>query len=162
MKLRPIKGVLLDASERAAREIRSCEDCDARCCKVGLNSMLVSRIEAAALARRLSEPDLATLLPEILEKARREVELRGLEDDDEATYDCPLLSPEGRCMVHGPAQPAGCLTFRPVSDGGCDHDFDLFHRENKKILAAEKKAFRKVGDPLPIPVALLRACRESS
>jgi len=117
--------------------------------------MRIYRIEAAALARRLREPDLAPRIPEILEKARAEIECRGLSDDPEATYDCPLLSEEGGCLVHGAAQPAGCLTFSPVEDGGCDHDLKLFYKKSPKIEAADRRAFGRVAEPIAIPLALL-------
>ncbi|MHC4469650.1 MAG: hypothetical protein ACYS99_01680, partial [Planctomycetota bacterium] len=93
---------LLQSSRAADRDIRSCAGCDAHCCKVGFNSMKVSRIEALALARRLGEPDLAERIPQILDRARAEVERRGLERNEDATYDCPLLDAEDRCLVHGP------------------------------------------------------------
>jgi Fe-S-cluster containining protein len=150
----------LHASSRAASEaVRSCAGCDARCCKAGLNSMRVSRIEALALARRLGEPDLAPEIPAILERARAEVEKRGLSEESDTTYDCPLLDDENRCMVHGPAQPAGCMTFKPVDDGGCDHDLPLFHRHYKLVEAAERKALGKRYPALPIPLALLKVLR---
>jgi len=121
--------------------------------------MRVSRIEALALARRLREPDLAPQVPAILARARAEVERRGLTEAADATYDCPLLDHEDRCMVHGPAQPAGCMTFKPVSDGGCDHDLPLFHRHNANVEAAERKALGKRYTPLPIPLALVKVLR---
>lgn len=152
-----VKGAFLAASDRASREVRDCATCDARCCKVGFNSMLVTRIEVEALARRLREPDLAPALPEILERARAEVRRRGLEKDPTAKYDCPLLDEAGRCLVHGEAQPGGCLTFRPVRDGGCDHDLPLWQKQEKLLHAAEKQAFGRRPHPVPIPVALLRA-----
>jgi hypothetical protein len=154
--LGPAKERLVTGSDRASRDMRDCATCDAHCCKVGFNSMLVSRIEAHAIAERLREEDLADRIPAILRKARREVDRRGLRDDETANFDCPLLDEEGRCLVHGPAQPAGCLTFQPVSDGGCDHDLDAFDGALPRIEAAERKAFGRVADPEPIPVAILR------
>ena len=56
-----------------------------------------------------------------------------------------------------PAQPAGCLTFRPVADGGCDHDLAGFDRALPRIEAAERMAFGRVEEPRPIPMAILRA-----
>jgi Fe-S-cluster containining protein len=155
VELTRVKGAFVAASDRAARSVRSCADCDARCCKVGFNSMLVTGIEAAALARRLSEPDLAPLVPGILERARAEVERRALDREPGAKYDCPLLSGEGRCLVHGPAQPAGCLTYRPVPDGGCDHDLPVWHRHSPRIDRIERRVFGRGTEPRPIPVALL-------
>jgi len=160
VRLEAVKLDLKGPSDRAGREVRSCATCDARCCRVGFNSMLVSRIEARALARRLREPDLAPLVPGIAARARREVEVRGLARDRFAKYDCPLLTAEGRCLVHGPAQPAGCLTFRPVRDGGCDHDVGLFEEHESRIDRLEEEAFGDVADPRPIPVALLDALGE--
>lgn len=154
--LGPAKERLVTESDRASRDLRDCATCDAHCCKVGFNSMLVSRIEAHGIADRLREPDLADRIPGILRKARREVERRGLDEDDSAKFDCPLLDEAGRCLVHGPAQPVGCLTFQPVSDGGCDHDLDAFDRALPRIEAAERKAFGRVADPEPIPVALVQ------
>ncbi len=154
-RLAEVKAPLLEASDRAARELRSCAGCDAHCCRAGCNSMRVSRLEALALARRLSEPDLAPRVPEILRRAREEIRLRGLCADSDATYDCPLLSGEGRCLVHGPAQPSGCLTFRPVPDGGCDHDLRLFHRHYGKVERLDRRVFGRRSRPLPIPLALV-------
>lgn len=121
--------------------------------------MKVSRIEALALARRLAEPDLAPSVPGILRRAKREIEARRLDRDPDATYDCPLLSEEGRCLVHGPAQPSGCLTFVPVPDGGCDHDLGLFHRHHGAVEKAEKRALGKRYPPLSIPEALVKVLR---
>jgi hypothetical protein len=158
--LAPAKLDLVAASDRAGETRRDCATCDAHCCRVGFNSMLVSRIEAAAMARRLREPDLVDRVEEIRDRARREIDRRGLVVDPFAKFDCPLLSEAGRCLVHGPAQPAGCLTFMPVADGGCDHDLEGFDRAQPRIEAAERKAFGSVEDPRPIPVALLRALAE--
>ncbi len=154
--LRPVKGLLLAASERAVQEVRSCAGCDARCCRAGLNSMKVTRLEAEALARRLEQADLVPLLPEILARSRAEVAKRRLAEDPDATYDCPLLTADGRCLVHGPAQPAGCLSFRPVADGGCDHDRDLFARQEPAMARADRIAFGRVHPVESIPEALLR------
>jgi Fe-S-cluster containining protein len=154
-----VKERFVRRSDRAARTVRSCSTCDAHCCKVGFNSMKVHRIEAEALRRRLLEPDLAPLRPEILAKARREIEERGLTDDPDASYTCPLLSDDGQCLVHGPAQPAGCLSFSPVSDGGCDHDFEFFERQEEEIYAAGKLAYGKEQRPVSIPVALTRVLK---
>jgi Fe-S-cluster containining protein len=159
VELASVKRALVRASDRAAREVRSCEGCPAKCCRVGFNSMKITRIEAEALRRRLAKPDLAPLLPEILRRAEEEVRTRGLATDPDATYDCPLLSPEGRCLVHGPAQPAGCLTFRPVSDGGCDHDLPLFHRREPEIAKAERAAWGRLAPVLSIPEAIVRLFR---
>ena len=155
-RLEPVKLALDAASRRAADGVRSCASCDAHCCRIGCNSMRVSRLEAEVIARRLAEPDLAPLVPQILERARGEVRKRGLRPDRDTTYDCPLLSPEGRCLVHGPSQPAGCLTFRPVEDGGCDHDLPLFRKHENRILNANRTAWGRDEDPLPIPIALLK------
>ena len=151
-----VKVAFVRKSESAENQVRSCAGCDAHCCKVGFNSMRVHRIEAEALLRRLQEDDLRPLIPGILEKAKSEVRERGLLEDEDANYNCPLLSDEGRCLVHGPAQPAGCLSFSPVGDGGCDHDFAFFRKKVKGIRAAEKKAYGRESEPLSIPVALLR------
>jgi len=160
---------LVGISDRAGESIRDCATCDAHCCKVGFNSMLVGRIEAVAIARRLREPDLIERIEKIRDRARREVDRRGLIEDPFVNFDCPLLDGEGRCLVHGPAQPAGCLTsaqpagcltFMPVDDGGCDHDLDGFDRALPGIEAAEHKAFGIIEDPRPIPVAILRALAE--
>jgi len=158
--LAPAKLDLAGTSDRAGETVRDCATCDAHCCQVGFNSMLVSRIEAVAMARRLREPDLIDRIEEIRDRARREVDRRGLIEDPDANFDCPLLDGEGRCLVHGPAQPAGCLTFMPVGDGGCDHDLDGFERAQPRIEAAEKEAFGSVEEPRPIPVAILRALAE--
>jgi hypothetical protein len=157
VRLSEVKLALGAASDRASREIRDCATCDARCCKVGFNSMLVTRIEARAIADRLAEPDLAPRISEIVRRAREETARRGLDRDPAAKYDCPLLDEGGRCLVHGPAQPVGCLTFRPVADGGCDHDLPLFRKHIGKVRKADRAAFGKGSDPLPIPVAILKA-----
>ncbi len=154
-----VKVAFVCKSDSAQKQVRSCVGCDAHCCKVGFNSMRVHRIEAEALRRRLLEDDLRPLIPGILEKAKSEIREQGLSEDENASYNCPLLSDEGRCLVHGPAQPAGCLTFSPVDDGGCDHDFAFFAKHVKKIRAAERKAYGRESEPLPIPVALLRMFR---
>jgi Fe-S-cluster containining protein len=159
VQLAPVKRALVRASGRAAARVRSCDGCPAKCCRAGLNSMKITRIEAEALRRRLVGPDLAPLVPEILRRAEAEVARRGLKDGPSATYDCPLLSPTGRCLVHGPAQPAGCLTFRPVPDGGCDHDLPLFHRKEPEIARAERAAWGRLAPVLSIPEALLRLFR---
>ena len=121
--------------------------------------MRVSRIEALALARRLGEADLAPRIQEIHARARAEVDRRGLDPDQDITYDCPLLGEDDRCLVHGPAQPAGCLTFKPIDGERCDHDLRLFHRHYPKIEAAEKRAIGKLFPALPIPLALLKVLR---
>ena len=109
------------------------------------------------MARRLREPDLAPRLEEIRSRARNEIDRRGLVEDPDADYDCPFNDPDGKCLIHGPAQPAGCLTFQPVADGGCEHDFDAFGEVLPAIEAAEREAYGSVEDMRPIPVALLRA-----
>ncbi|MEN8148978.1 MAG: hypothetical protein ABFS86_04095 [Planctomycetota bacterium] len=157
VRLEPVKLSLVSGSDRAGEAHRDCATCDAHCCRVGFNSMLVSRIEAVAMARRLGEPDLAPRREEIRERARAEIEERGLADDPFVDYDCPLLEPDGKCLIHGPAQPAGCLTFQPVADGGCDHDLEAFDAVLPRIEAAEIEAFGDVDEVRPIPVALLRA-----
>jgi Fe-S-cluster containining protein len=157
VRLEPVKLDLVRASDRAGETVRDCATCDAHCCRVGFNSMLVSRIEAVAIARRLREPDLIDRVEEIRDRARREIDRRGLIGDPYAEFDCPLLDGEGRCLVHGPAQPAGCLTFMPVDDGGCDHDLEGFDRALPRIEAAERRAFGDVEEPRPIPIAILAA-----
>ena len=156
-----VKAAFVGKSDTAATNVRSCAGCDARCCKVGLNSMRVHRIEAEALKRRIEQEDLRAMIPTIVAKAKSEVRERGLEANSDATYTCPLLSDEGHCLVHGPAQPAGCLTFSPVDDGGCDHDLGFFGKHVKGISKAEKKAYGRESEPLPIPVALLRILRKT-
>ncbi len=154
-----VKIAFVRKSDSTEKQVRSCLDCDAHCCQVGFNSMRVHRIEAEALRRRLQGDDLRSLIPAIIEKAKSEVRERGLLENEDANFNCPLLSDEGRCLVHGPAQPAGCLTFSPVADGGCDHDLAFFAKHVKGIRAAERKAYGRESEPLPIPVALLRVLR---
>lgn len=157
--LAEVKARLVAKSNAAEETVRSCEGCDAHCCKVGFNSMLLHRIEAEALRRRLHEADLAPLIPLIREKAMEQMAEHDLLIDKRASYTCPLLSDDGRCLVHGPAQPMGCLTFRPVSDGGCDHDHEFFEENLPAVLAADRDGYGRESEPLSIPVALERVLR---
>ena len=154
-----VKARLVAMSDSADETVRSCAGCDAHCCKVGFNSMLLHRIEAEALRRRLNEADLAPLIPLIREKAMEQMGEHDLTHDKGASYTCPLLSDDGGCLVHGPAQPAGCLTFRPIDDGGCDHDLKFFEENLPEILSADRDAYGRESEPLSIPVALERVLR---
>lgn len=158
-KLASVKAGFVSNSDSADETVRTCAGCDAHCCKVGFNSMLLHRIEAEALRRRIQEPDLAPLIPLFIEKAKTEIQDHDLLIDKGASYTCPLLSDEGGCLVHGTAQPAGCLTFRPVGDGGCDQDREFFEKNLPGILAADRDAYGRESEPLSIPVALERVLR---
>jgi hypothetical protein len=122
--------------------------------------MLVTPIEAAAAFERIvTDPDLRGRREELAwrlaETAARIRSLRVGPDEEPATYDCPFLGEDNRCMVHGPGQPLGCITFIPVTEDGCDQEVEVFEdafEELQAILRDWSGEEDREGTSLPIAV----------
>jgi len=140
-----------------ARRAFSCEGCDARCCRVGANAMLVTRLETEALLERVAtDPALEEHREAIAERvSSTAARLYDEEGPELPTYDCPFLGEDLRCLVHGRGQPLGCVTFMPVRDEFCDHREDEFVEAFEELMAiqAEWLGFEeREGELLPIAV----------
>jgi Fe-S-cluster containining protein len=139
----------------------SCAGCDAHCCKVGRNGMLVTRLEAAAIVERLhADPALRARLPAIERRVRETVARHGLTASDATgrrTYTCPFLDERNRCTIHGAGQPLGCITFMPRRGGGCDQEVAPFEVALEEIARLNDEVYGADGwRPMLIPVAVER------
>jgi len=152
------------------RRAFSCAGCDAHCCKVGRNGMLVTRLEAVEIVERLAaEPDLRARLGHFARRVADTVERFGLRGAAEAappavgrapTYTCPFLDDRNRCAIHGRGQPLGCMTFMPLAGGGCDQHVAPFEVGIDAIAALNDEVYGAAGwRPLLIPVAVQRVLR---
>jgi hypothetical protein len=125
-----LRAVLDRARERSeSRRAFTCAGCDAPCCRVGRNGMLVTRLEAELIADALlADPELSSRLDELRRRIDEAIRRVGRIDLTEPppTFDCPFLEEDVGCLLHGKAQPLGCITFMPRESGDCEHHVDLF------------------------------------
>jgi len=85
-----------------------CNDCDARCCKVGND---------------------AILLPEEYENLKRKYEDRGFTSDGKLRFPCRFLL-NNRCSIHKHDKPIICDSF-PIQSGGNINGFDAISVSSK-------------------------------
>jgi Fe-S-cluster containining protein len=143
------------------RRAFSCAGCDAHCCKVGRNGMLVTRLEAVAIVERLrADPALRARLPALEARVRETNRRHGLRPTDATggkTYTCPFLDEQNRCSIHGRGQPLGCITFMPKRGGGCDQQVAPFEVALDEIARLNDELYGASGwTPMLIPVAVER------
>lgn len=156
--------------ERVREEVEasrafSCAGCEAHCCRVGRNAMLVTRVETEAILERMNaDPELRRLSARLLDRLTATADRLLDEEEELPTYDCPFLGEDNRCLVHGRGQPLGCVTFMPGAGGGCevreDEMVDAFE-ELMEIQAAWLGEEERDGELLPIAVRDALEDRES-
>ncbi len=162
LKLEDALDRFADLTERVRKKVESrrafsCEGCDARCCRVERNAMLVTRLETEALLDRVArDPALADHAADIAERvSSTAARLYEEEGPELPTFDCPFLGEDLRCLVHGRGQPLGCITFMPLRDDMCDHPEDEFVEAFDELVAIQTAwlGFEdREGELLPIAV----------
>jgi Fe-S-cluster containining protein len=140
----------------------TCAGCDAHCCKVGRNGMLVTRLEAEAIVARLrDDPALRPRAAELARRVSDTVRRHALHAGDATgaqTYTCPFLDEQNRCAIHGRGQPLGCITFMPMRGGGCDQHVPEFETALDAMARLNDEVYGPHGwQPMLIPVAVERA-----
>ena len=140
-----------------ARRAFTCAGCEAHCCRVGRNAMLVTRLETEAILDRMErDPELRPFLPGIADRlAETAARLLGEEGPELPTFDCPFLGEDNRCLIHGRGQPLGCVTFMPIEGDRCDHREDEFVAAFEELIALQTAWLGvedREGELIPIAV----------
>jgi len=147
--------VIRDRYEHVAQPCSSCLTPGACCLDEHFVNVRITRLEAAAIKRRLAElpQDLQAKVEERTEAA---IEKYGLDRPDEygaKTYACPLFEQGVGCLVHDHAKPLPCINHACY-----DRKEDLPPDEllDERELEIDQLNQRTYGEShlVPIPVAI--------
>jgi len=141
--------------EHRAKPCSTCETPGACCLDEHFVNVRITRLEAAAIKRRLAE--LPTELQrKVEERTEAAISRYGLDRPDEygaKTYSCPLFEPGIRCLVHDHAKPLPCIAHACY-----DRKDDLPPDEllDEREIEIDQLNLRTYGESrlVPIPVAI--------
>lgn len=145
-----------DGFEYRARACSACDTPGACCLDEHFVNVRVTRLEAGAIARRLTELPFE-LREKVLLRAEEQIERHRLDetaDDETRTYACPLFEKGVGCLVHDAAKPLPCIAHACYErEEDLPPDEPLADRE-REVAELNRKVYGRLAGPLPIPVAI--------
>lgn len=154
-------SAIRDRFEHRARPCSACENPGICCRDEHFVNVRITRLEAAAIGRRLEELD-EPVRHEVYRRAEDAVEKYGLNatgDPSLKTYACPLFEKGIGCLVHDSAKPVPCIAHACY-----ESDADLPPEEllqEREFLVAElnRRVYGRESVPAAIPAAITRSRR---
>lgn len=145
-----------DEFEHRAKPCSSCEKPGACCMDAHFVNVHITRIEAAAIKKRLNKLP-ATRQQVIRERIHRVIKSCGLADAAETssiTYACPLFENGFGCLVHGAAKPLPCISHA-CYERKEDLPPDALQTEQEKLVEMlDMRTYGARTQWLPLPIAI--------
>ena len=142
-----------DGFENKAKSCAQCETPGACCLDEHFVNVRISRLEAAAIKRRLNG------LPGLLRskvKLRTGAAIKRLGAGDGEKYACPLYEKGMGCLVHETAKPLPCIAHACYERKEDLPPDELLAERETEIDRLNRRVYGKSEPLLPIPVALSR------
>jgi len=144
-----------DGFEHRAKPCSACETPGACCRDEHFVNVRVSRLEAAAMNRALSElPE--TQRTSVRERTTTAIKRLGLHDGQGEKYACPLYEKGVGCLVHEAAKPLPCIAHACYERKEDLPPDELLDEREAGIDRLNRRVYGKSAALLPIPVALSR------
>jgi hypothetical protein len=142
--------------ETRAKSCGSCETPGACCLDAHFVNVRITRLEAAAISRVISQlPDETRMRIET--RARLAISAFGLESGADKTYACPLYESGTGCVVHMDAKPLACIAHACYENANDLPPDEVLEAAERKIARLNRHAYRSDGLLMSIPVALANA-----
>ncbi len=148
--------------EHRAKPCSTCETPGICCRDEHFVNVRVTRLEAAAIVRRLDELP-GSVRDAAVARAAAAAEKYGLDGSDDTamkTYACPLFEKGTGCLVHDAAKPLPCIAHA-CYEREADLPPDELLEEREAMVAELNRRVYGSALTLPIPVAIARSRRPS-
>ena len=148
-------------------EARPCSACPTPgiCCRdEHFVNVHVSRLEAAAIAKRIDRFD-ERKRDEIYSRAENAISKYGLDgpgDSRTKTYACPLFEAGTGCLVHDAAKPLPCISHACYESEKDLPPDSLLDEAEQKVFELNRRVYGKAAAFEPLPVAVSRIRERSS
>ena len=142
--------------EHRAVPCSACRSPGACCTDEHFVNVRVTRLEAAAIARRVAElpPDLQQ---SVRRRAEEQIERHRLDEtlaDPTRTYACPLFEKGTGCLVHEAAKPLPCIAHACYEREADLPPDELLDERETEIAELNRKVYGREEAAVPIPVAI--------
>ena len=142
--------------EHKAKSCSACETPGICCRDEHFVNVRISRLEAAAIIRRLGELGQEKR-DEVFERARNAIEKYELTESVDAcfkTYACPLFERGVGCLVHDSAKPIPCIAHACYENKEDLPPSELSEETEILIADLNRRVYGKRSLPVSIPVAI--------
>jgi Fe-S-cluster containining protein len=147
--------------EFRAKSCAVCETPGACCLDAHFVNVRISRLEAAAMRRKLAEtgPEMLVRIEKRITKSIADHKLDEALDPMTATYACPLFEPGVGCVVHD-VKPAACIVHACYEREADFPPDELLDAAEAAIDRLDARSFGSRQSWRPIPVALKLRIRD--
>lgn len=141
--------------EHRALACSACPNPGACCTDEHFVNVRVTRLEAAAIGKRLAELP-AEVRGRVRRRAEEQIERHRLDEtlDPTRTYACPLFEKGVGCLVHEAAKPLPCITHACYEREADLPPDELLDEREAQVAELNRKVYGRDEVPLPIPVAI--------
>lgn len=142
--------------EHRARSCLTCETPGACCLDAHFVNVRITRLEAAAIWRRLTELPIE-LRRKVEERSEVVVEKHGLDRSDESgakTYPCPLFETGIGCLVHDHAKPLPCIAHACYDRKEDLPPDELLNAREIDVMALNERTYGNCSTAMPLPIAI--------
>lgn len=161
-KLRELRSAfaseIRDSFEYRAKSCSACES-PGKCCRdEHFVNVHITRLEAAAIGRRLDELG-EERKQEVLLRAEKAIEKFGLAltgDTFDKTYACPLFESGIGCLVHETAKPLPCIAHACYEKKEDLPPDDLLAERESAVSKLNRRVYGNEPPLTPLPVAIAR------
>ncbi len=154
-------GEVQSSFEPKAKPCSTCETPGICCRDEHFVNVRVTRLEAAAISKRLDELDQKKR-DDVYFRSRSAVErygLSGANGPDSKTYACPLFERGIGCLVHDSAKPLPCIAHACYENKADLPPDELLESHQAKVGGLNRRVYGKDSLPIPIPIAILRGAK---
>ena len=149
---RDFARAIADRFEHKAKPCSQCETPGACCLDEHFVNVRISRLEAVAIKRALSElPENARAV--VANRTNTSIEKYSLHGTDEK-YACPLYEKGMGCLVHHTAKPLPCIAHACYERKEDLPPDELLATREMQIAELNRRVYGRTEAPLPIPIAI--------
>lgn len=145
--------------EHKAKPCAACESPGICCSDAHFVNVRITRLEAAAIERRLRELGDEQKLS-ILRRAEESVRKYDLDEFESAnttsTYACPLFEKGVGCLVHDTAKPLPCIAHACYEDRSDLPPDELLADREVEIMKLNRRVYGRDITAMPLPIMIAR------
>jgi hypothetical protein len=164
-KLRQIRSKfaaeIRQSYEYKAKPCATCESPGICCRDEHYVNVRITRLEGAAIIRRLDELDEARR-NEVYERVNEAIEKYNLSDSRDSflkTYACPLFEKGVGCLVHDSAKPLPCIAHACYENEADLPPSEMLEEREIAVAELNRRVYGTESLPASLPVAVARARR---